>query len=311
MANPQPEPFVKFSKELYDAILLSPMPATHKEVVYAVIRRTYGDHGLKAAPVSVSLLSAMTGRDRAGISRSLKALREAGVLRQLQASTYSKTAVYALNKNYERWGQWSVRVLTTVNSCASSTVDAAPTEVLTTVNKGVDDGQPLKTREILEDKNPPVCPPTGDAPISPEAKLDVRLAKVREVFAYWQRATGKDTHTLTQDRTRAIRARLVEGITADTICRAVDAAMLDSWWNGKEDGEWKADIKTICGKGSTVERLAEKAAQRNGGRVFTDAERATIESASELYRDGRVAAAQDKCEDDRLWQEVMMRGSTR
>ena len=60
-------------------------------------------------------------------------------------------------------------------------------------------------------------------------------------------------------------ARLAEGIAPATIDEAVTNARADPWWNGTRDGEWKADIKTICGKGSTVENLAAKSRQGRTG----------------------------------------------
>jgi len=108
MANPQPEPFVKFSKELFDALLLSRMPATHKEIVLAVIRRTYGDRGKKAAAISQTLLQRMTGRARSGVRRSMSELIKEGVIMQVAPASFGATAVLQLNKDYESWGKWSV-----------------------------------------------------------------------------------------------------------------------------------------------------------------------------------------------------------
>ena len=108
MANPQPEPFVKFSKELLDALLLSSMPAGHKEVVLAIIRRTYGDHGRKSAYVSYAMIRQMTGRADSGIRRAVRALENEGVIVKIAEPTFRTPAMWALNKNYENWGRWSV-----------------------------------------------------------------------------------------------------------------------------------------------------------------------------------------------------------
>ena len=108
MANPQPTPFVQFSKELFDALLLSHMPATHKELVLAVIRRTYGDHGKKAAPLSHTLLQQMTGRSRNGVRNSVAELIREGVIVQVSPPSFAAPAVLQLNKDYEAWGKWSV-----------------------------------------------------------------------------------------------------------------------------------------------------------------------------------------------------------
>lgn len=110
MANPQPTPFVQFSKELFDALLVCPMPATHKEVVLAVIRHTYGGvRRRKEAPISQSLLQAMTGRHRNGISRALRELIAEGVVREVSPAGFRSAAVLGLNKDYENWGRWSVQ----------------------------------------------------------------------------------------------------------------------------------------------------------------------------------------------------------
>ena len=56
MASPQPEPFVKFSKELLEAVIAAPMPATHKEILLSVVLVTYGDFGKKDARISQARL---------------------------------------------------------------------------------------------------------------------------------------------------------------------------------------------------------------------------------------------------------------
>lgn len=108
MANPQPEPFVKFSRELLDAIVLSPMPTTHKEIVLAIIRLTYGDYGKKEAPISTRRLTGATGRDRRAVSRALAELVDEGVVRQTKPPSFCTPAVYRIRKDYEAWGKWSV-----------------------------------------------------------------------------------------------------------------------------------------------------------------------------------------------------------
>jgi len=71
--------------------------------------------------------------------------------------------------------------------------------------------------------------------------------------------------SFTKDRERAVTARLREGIAPEVIDEAVTNARGDPFWNGAKDGEWKADIKTICGKGSTVENLAARSRHPTSG----------------------------------------------
>jgi biotin operon repressor len=111
VANPQPIPFVQVSKELFDALLRSGMPPTHKLLVFAVIRLTYGEHGAKSAPISQSLLQTKTGLSRTGVKRHMDSLLAEGVITEVTPCTHRKPAILKLNKNYEKWGQWSVEQL--------------------------------------------------------------------------------------------------------------------------------------------------------------------------------------------------------
>ena len=108
MASPQPVPFVQFSKELFDAILRSPMPATQQRVVLAIVRRTYGDGGRKQAEISIGLLARMLGQNKGTISRALSDLVERGVVRIVREEHHRMTRILALNKDYETWDAYSV-----------------------------------------------------------------------------------------------------------------------------------------------------------------------------------------------------------
>jgi len=100
----------------------------------------------------------------------------------------------------------------------------------------------------------------SDEMSDPGPQSPSRASIVRGRYEHWRSVfPGKTARlTLTTDRQRAISARLAEGIAPETIDLAVSNARGDPWWNGSKDGEWKADIKTICGKGSTVENLAAR-----------------------------------------------------
>ena len=165
MANPQPEPFLKFSKELFDALLLSPMPATHKEIVLAVIRRTDGDYEKHEAPISLSLLQRMTGRAASGVRRCLTSLIEEGVIVQVTPPTFRKPAVLRLNKDYEGWGRWSVESATVVadrhelregeqGDSQSATTVAVGSATLVAQESAITVA-PWKNTETVREKTPP------------------------------------------------------------------------------------------------------------------------------------------------------------
>lgn len=116
---------------------------------------------------------------------------------------------------------------------------------------------PLSPEEnILSDETP-----------DPPTRRSSKAVLIRARFEHWRATFPEETQrlSLTKDRQRAISARLSEGIGPETIDEAVTNARGDPWWNGAKDGEWKADIKTICGKGSTVENLAARSRQGKTG----------------------------------------------
>ncbi len=172
MANPQPEPFVQFSKELYRAILRAPFGGCQQAIVLAVVFQTYGHYGRKSAPISVGTLSELTGRDRAQVSRALALLINEGVIKRISAGRIDHTAQrLSLNKNYERWGRFSVEPQTvdmesTVDT--NSTVDTESTELLIPcqqnccddVNRTVDTMSTIEEIDIETIEDPPICPPT-------------------------------------------------------------------------------------------------------------------------------------------------------
>ncbi len=108
MASPQPVPFVQFSKELLDAAIRAPWPATHLQVVLTVVRLTYGDHGKRQAEISLGTLEKATGRDHHHVKRTLDSLLAEGVLVEVRAPAFGRTRVLALQKDYERWGRFAV-----------------------------------------------------------------------------------------------------------------------------------------------------------------------------------------------------------
>lgn len=94
------------------------------------------------------------------------------------------------------------------------------------------------------------------SPIAPHGAECVLLGEKR--FDHWRSVFPEETAQLsyTPDTRRAVEARLREGIPPGLIDQAVDNAKVLPWWNGQDDGIWKAHLKKICNKGSTVEALA-------------------------------------------------------
>jgi len=107
MASPQPEPFVKFSKELLEAVIAAPMPATHKEILLSVVLVTYGDFGKKDARISQARLRRITCRAKSSLADALADLLKEGVLCQLEPPRGSRSARVGIQKDYEAWGKYT------------------------------------------------------------------------------------------------------------------------------------------------------------------------------------------------------------
>lgn len=106
---------------------------------------------------------------------------------------------------------------------------------------------------------------TPDPPIAPQGAELGLLGEER--YEHWKQVFPEETAQLsyTPDTRRAVEARLREGIPPQLIDQAVDNAIVLPWWNGQDDGIWKAHLKKICNKGSTVEALAAAKVIRSNG----------------------------------------------
>jgi flagellar basal body rod protein FlgC len=178
VADPQPTPFVQFSKELFDAVLLAPMPGVHKEIVLAIIRRTYGDFGKRAAPISLSLLVQMTGRNRGHLQRALTELRAAGVVRVVREAHFTEPQVLALAADYEAWGRYAP----TRPVRAQATATTAEAEVYAPRQQACTQGsnRPVRTQATMEDKGKTRAEKEQEHPLTPH-RGSLQLAQVEAV----------------------------------------------------------------------------------------------------------------------------------
>lgn len=77
------------------------------------------------------------------------------------------------------------------------------------------------------------------------------------VFDYWRRTTGRSAHTLySPERRTKIMARLKEGFSVETMCKAVDGIMRSSWHNGAETGRTWLEINHVFRDATTVEKFS-------------------------------------------------------
>lgn len=91
--------YTRLANELLDALIGAGLTARQWAVVMAIIRKTYG-FNKKADEIGLSQLSAMTGIDKAHLSRTVREL-EAGRVIHREAGTHGHKL--SINKHFKQW----------------------------------------------------------------------------------------------------------------------------------------------------------------------------------------------------------------
>lgn len=137
MNSPQLENgFIRIALELYDAIILYPLPAVQKQCFEFIIRKTYG-FGKKEDSISLSQFEKATNVDRRHIHRALKELIRKNVIFVKNSVTKKgtkKTSIYRINKQYKNWLVSPKKVRGSAYQCKS----VSPTKVNTIDNITID-----------------------------------------------------------------------------------------------------------------------------------------------------------------------------
>ncbi|MBB3004401.1 phage replication O-like protein O [Paraburkholderia tropica] len=99
-ASPQLENgYTRLANELLDALIGAGLTARQWAVIMAIIRKTYG-FNKKADEIGLSQLSAMTGIDKAHLSRTVRELEAAKVIHRA-AGVHGHSL--SINKKYKQW----------------------------------------------------------------------------------------------------------------------------------------------------------------------------------------------------------------
>lgn len=274
MANPQPEPFVRFSKELYDAILRSPMAATQQRIVLAVVRRTYGNYGRTEAEISLGLLRDMLGQDKSTIRRALHDLCEQGVVVVTRPAHFRQAQVLRLNKDYESWGRYSVDAVGRgATEGAPATVGREATEMVAEEPlPGGPSGHSLVGRAAtIEDpgdsetraETSPSCPP--------EPQPDDRFDEFWELYPNkeskqparlkWRRLSERQ-RSLAIDVARQMHDLVAAGVQEAQFCPHPTTFMNQRRWEDWADGpppRWRPSTTSM--RGDDLRSLAAVARQ--------------------------------------------------
>lgn len=109
MANVQLENgYVRTANQLEEAIIWAPFDGSELRIVRAIIRLTYGWRRRTVRISQVELAQKCRTTATGGWRRKFESLIREGVLVEVQAPTGRTPGAYAMNKNFERWGVYSV-----------------------------------------------------------------------------------------------------------------------------------------------------------------------------------------------------------
>ncbi len=102
---------------------------------------------------------------------------------------------------------------------------------------------------------------------------------VARIFEHWKQRTGRPNEKLTQSRQRIIRARLLEGISPAQICRAIDYAAQNDFYQGltPKSNQRFDTLDVICKDSDRILRLSSSVVQSRSGQL-KQAVRDTAES---------------------------------
>ena len=125
------------------------------------------------------------------------------------------------------------------------------------------------------------------------------VGSVDRVFLYWQQQTYRPNEILTADRRQIISARIADGITEESLCRAIDGAAQDDFYQGRTSKQrLRIDTLDVIFKhADRVLRLAslsQPEAQEAEGQLSLAA-RATARTYLEL-----LESESDRCDDTQV-----------
>lgn len=103
MANPQKENgYIPIANEIYDAFRSIRIPGEAHQVLYCVIRQTYG-YGKKEDRIALEQFSQWTGMKKPEVCRALAKLQMMNIIIGEKANSRNIATKYSLNKNWEKW----------------------------------------------------------------------------------------------------------------------------------------------------------------------------------------------------------------
>lgn len=102
--NPQLEDgYAKIANELSEAFAAYPFTSVQHQIIWTVLRQTYG-YNRKCHAISIGFLVKATGRSRSKVAKAINDLINANVLIEYSSGEGSASRVLGINKLYKTWG---------------------------------------------------------------------------------------------------------------------------------------------------------------------------------------------------------------
>lgn len=222
----------------YDALEINPLPAPSIALWHALHAIANKTGWQQEFSVSVSSLGLRAGLNEAAVKRARNKLKEAGFI-EWRSRAGNQSATYRLTKLYSETSEFVVQ------NQGQNAPQSVPQTVPQCVPQVVPQSVPINRHRLRLDKEDTPIPPKGER---------VNYQAVVELFNETCPSLPK-VRDLTDQRRRAIKARIMEGNTAEDF-RAVFAKVQASSFLTGKNGGWKCGFDWIL-KPSNWQKIRE------------------------------------------------------
>lgn len=211
----------------YDALEINPLPAPSIALWHALHAIANKTGWQQEFSVSVSSLGLRAGLNEAAVKRARNKLKEAGFI-EWRSRAGNQSATYRLTKLYSETSEFVVQ------NQGKNAPQIVPQTVPQCVPQVVPQSVPINRHRLRLDKEDTPMPPKGER---------VNYKAVAELFNETCPSLPK-VRDLTDQRRRAIKARIMEGNTAEDFREVFAKVQASSFLTGKNGG-WKCGFDWI------------------------------------------------------------------
>ena len=222
----------------YDALEINPLPAPSIALWHALHAIANKTGWQQEFSVSVSSLGLRAGLNEAAVKRARNKLKEAGFI-EWRSRAGNQSATYRLTKLYSETSEFVVQ------NQGKNAPQIVPQTVPQCVPQVVPQSVPINRHRLRLDKEDTPQPPKGER---------VNYQAVVELFNETCPSLPK-VRDLTDQRRRAIKARIMEGNTAEDFREVFAKVQASSFLTGKNGG-WKCGFDWIL-KPSNWQKIRE------------------------------------------------------